>query len=435
MNMIEVNHVIKEYKLGQLRSALDAVRNVGARLGGKSIAKAPRFRAIDDVHFSVEPGEVLGLIGTNGAGKSTLLKILARVSRPTSGTVTVNGTVAPLIEVGAGLVPDLTGRENIYVNGTILGMSRAEIKRKFDEIVDFAELGNFIDTPIKRYSSGMQVRLGFSVATSVDTDVLIVDEVLAVGDLAFQRKCFDRIESLLKLQGKTVLLVSHNIRQVQRLCNRVILLDQGKISVDGPSSEVCDLYYERSDERIKKMAGTVTQSARGRYESTGEIELENIEILDESGHSTVKLPYRRPMTVSLRFKVSKVLEDMTFGVGVHTTDFLYLTTHNSEDQLHIRRVEPGICVVECQVDTLPLLPGVYSLRVGVTAGAAAGNVFYGENLLHFQVVSDPAHPIPVAIRNGFFALDATWQFHSESGHRAIVERAGQMASTTKALES
>ena len=194
---------------------------------------------------------MLGIIGQNGAGKSTLLKMLARISKPTRGNIKVNGTVAPLIEVGAGLVADMTGRENIFLNGAILGLSRAEIKKKFDEIVAFAELEQFIDTPIKRYSSGMAVRLGFAIATSVNADILIVDEVLAVGDLAFQRKCFDRMEEMIKRQGKTVLLVSHNIRQVERLCSRVILVDHGKILIDGNAEKVCDLFYERSDEKIK----------------------------------------------------------------------------------------------------------------------------------------------------------------------------------------
>lgn len=421
MNIIEVDHITKEYKLGQLLSVFDRIRNLGARLRGQPVATTPPFKSIDDVDFNVAAGEVLGIIGTNGAGKSTLLKILARVSRPTTGSITVNGSVAPLIEVGAGLVPDLTGRENIYVNGTILGMSRAEIRKKFDDIVGFAELEGFVDTPIKRYSSGMQVRLGFSVATSVDADILIVDEVLAVGDLAFQRKCFDRIESLLKRQGKTVLLVSHNIRQVQRLCTRVILMDGGRIKADGPPAEVCDLYYEKSDKRIKEMAGKESQLVPQRHQGSGELELESIEILNEQGQAKFEVPYRSSVTVALRFKVLSALHDLNFGVGVHTTDFLYLTTHNSEGQLHVRRIEPGICTVECRIDTMPLLPGVYSLRVGVTAGAAAAVVFYGENLLHFQVVSNPAYRIPVPVRNGFFVLDATWHIEGQGADRMVIE--------------
>ena len=227
MAIIEVNHVTKQYRLGQYANMKSSALNVLARLRGQEVQEKQILNALSDIDFSVEEGEVLGIIGTNGAGKSTLLKLLARISVPTKGNVAVRGKVAPLIEVGAGLVHNLTGRENIYVNGAILGMKKSEINKKFDEIVAFAELEEFIDTPIKRYSSGMQVRLGFSIATSVDADILIVDEVLAVGDLSFQRKCFDRMDEIIKHKGKTVLLVSHNIRQVERICSRTILLDHG----------------------------------------------------------------------------------------------------------------------------------------------------------------------------------------------------------------
>src|SRR6266404_6238030 len=243
MAIIEVNHVSKEYRLGQLLTVKQSLQNAFARLRGHPVQVQAPFKALDEVDFKVEEGEVLGIIGENGAGKSTLLKLLAGITVPTHGSVSVPGSVAPLIEVGAGMVPDLTGRENIYLNAMILGMRRAEIKKKFDDIVNFAELEEFIDTPIKRYSSGMQVRLGFSIATSMDSDILIVDEVLAVGDLAFQRKCFDRMEDMIRRQGKTVLLVSHNIRQVERLCTRAILLDHGAVVTDGNTAETCNVFY------------------------------------------------------------------------------------------------------------------------------------------------------------------------------------------------
>ena len=208
MPIIEVKHISKEFQLGELHSLKQTVLDTVARVRGHTAPKRVPFKALDDVNFDVEQGEVLGIIGQNGAGKSTLLKLLAGITKPTRGTLAVNGRVAPLIEVGAGLVPDLTGRENIFLNASILGMTRSEIAKKLDEIVAFAELEEFIDTPIKRYSSGMQVRLGFSIATSIEANILIVDEVLAVGDLAFQRKSFDRMDDMIKRQQKTVLLVS-----------------------------------------------------------------------------------------------------------------------------------------------------------------------------------------------------------------------------------
>jgi lipopolysaccharide transport system ATP-binding protein len=191
------------------------------------------------------------------------------------------GRIAPLIEVGAGFVPDFTGRENVYLNGAILGMSKKEIDAKFDEIVDFAEMAEFIDTPVKRYSSGMQVKLAFAVATSVESEILIVDEVLAVGDLAFQRKCFDRMEEIIKGQGRTILLVSHNIRQVERMCDRVILMDHGKVAVDGPTSEACELFYQQSNTKIQAQA---QHAAAARISGSGEVTIDSIDVLDDFGH-------------------------------------------------------------------------------------------------------------------------------------------------------
>ena len=400
MPIIEVSHVTKEYRLGQLQSLRQAGLNVLSRLRGRPVQVRKPFKALDDVGFSIEQGEVVGIIGHNGAGKSTILKLLANISKPTSGSIQVKGKVAPLIEVGAGLVLELTGRENIYLNGAILGISKAEIKRKFDDIVAFAELEEFIDTPIKRYSSGMQVRLGFSVATSVESDILIVDEVLAVGDLAFQRKCFDRMEDLIKRQKKTVLLVSHNIRQIQRLCNRVIMLDHGRIRKEGSPQAVCDSFYEQSDEKITASAA-LTQT---RADTSGELELMELHFLDHDGQRTERLTYNRDCMVRFRVRVLQGLDDVTFGFGFHTTDFLYLTTHNSEEQLSISHLPPGEHEIVCQIARLPLLPGVYSLRFGVTSGQAARTIFYGENLKHFQVVGD----VPITVRDGFFALDARW---------------------------
>jgi lipopolysaccharide transport system ATP-binding protein len=401
MAIIEVNHLTKEYQLGALTNLKQNAQNVFARLRGQAVPERALFKALDDVDFKIEQGEVVGIIGHNGAGKSTLLKMLARISTPTRGTAKVNGRIAPLIEVGAGFVPDFTGRENVYLNGAILGMPRQEIDKKFDEIVAFAEMEEFIDTPVKRYSSGMQVKLAFAVATSIEAEILIVDEVLAVGDLAFQRKCFDRMEDLIKRQGKTVLLVSHNIRQIQRLCNRVIMLNKGKIYQDGHPEAVCTSFYAQSDEKIS--AATSLPQAQA-LDTSGELELIGLHFVDHDGKPTDRIPYGHDCVIHFRVRVLRDLEEVTFGFGFHTTDFLYLTTHNSEEQLHIGRLAIGDHVVECKVANLPILPGVYSLRFGVTAGRSARTVFYGENLLHFKVEGD----IPITVRDGFFALDAQW---------------------------
>lgn len=409
MPIIEVNHVTKEYHLGALHSLKQSAQHALARLRGESVPQRPPFKALDDVDFTVEEGEVLGIIGTNGAGKSTLLKMLARISVPTRGSVKVHGKVAPLIEVGAGLVGDLTGRENVYLNGAILGIPKAEIARKFDEIVAFAELEEFIDTPIKRYSSGMSVRLGFAIATSVDADILIVDEVLAVGDLAFQRKCFDRMEDMIKRQGKTVLLVSHNIRQVERLCSRVILLDHGKILKNGKPARVCNLFYTRSDEQIKhNLAAANMARTAARNETSGEVQLLNVSILDEDGIPTDKITANTDLTVVLEYLAHKELINPVFGVGVHTTDFLYLATHHSDKQIHLPKIAPGKFKMLCKITHFPFLPGAYSLRVGIAVGEMASTAFYAENVFQFQVVIEDEKRTE-AMREGFVDLDAEWE--------------------------
>lgn len=408
MSIIEVNHVTKEYKLGQIHSLKTTALNQWRRLTGQPVEERAPFKALDDVNFSIEQGEVVGIIGHNGAGKSTILKLLANISKPSSGSVIVKGKVAPLIEVGAGLVGDLSGRENIYLNGAILGISKAEITRKFDDIVAFAELEEFIDTPIKRYSSGMQVRLGFSIATSVESDILIVDEVLAVGDLAFQRKCFDRMEDLIKRQGKTVLLVSHNIRQVERLCSRVILLNKGQAISDGKASTVCTEFYEASDTQISTDNSTSMNSANSNEWASGEILLHNIDILDISGNPISKLRHEQPVKIRLHYEVTKGIRVPIFGVGIHTTDFIYLATQHTINQLQFDSLEAGQHVLTFDIPSFPFMAGVYSLRAGVAEGSGARTIFYAENLLHLQVVSDNVEDR--TWNEGLVSLSGNWSY-------------------------
>ena len=409
MPIIEVNHVTKEYKLGQLHSLKTTALNQWRRLTGQPVEERAPFKALDDVNFSIEAGEVVGIIGQNGAGKSTMLKLLANISKPSSGSITVKGKVAPLIEVGAGLVGDLTGRENIYLNGAILGIPKAEINRKFDDIVAFAELEEFIDTPIKRYSSGMQVRLGFSIATSVESDILIVDEVLAVGDLAFQRKCFDRMEDLIKRQGKTVLLVSHNIRQVERMCTRVILLDHGHLVCDGAPQTVCNLFYEKSDEKIKSQAALQARATAKRpVLSSGEMSLVDIAICNEAGERIDRIEYQSNVTISLLFETKTTLRDPTFGVGAHTPDLIYVANDDSilSDTV-ARTIAPGLFRVDYRINHFSLLPGVYALRVGVALKEFDQPLYYGENLYHFQVYDDTTSRSRT-VSQGFVSFGGAW---------------------------
>ena len=252
---IKIENVSKEYRLGtigggtlqgdlqsfwaKIRHKEDPNSKIGETEKGK---KGDRFLALNGVSFEVKKGEALGIIGHNGAGKSTLLKLLCRVTAPSSGTISYDGRIASMLEVGTGFHPELTGRENVYMNGAILGMTKSEIDKKFDEIVKFAEMEKFIDTPVKRYSSGMYVKLAFSVAAHLDSEIMIMDEVLAVGDMAFQKKCLDKMRDAAKVDGRTVLYVSHNMNTIRQLCDRCIVLSKGKVIFDGNVEDAIDVY-------------------------------------------------------------------------------------------------------------------------------------------------------------------------------------------------
>lgn len=381
MPIIEVEHLTKEYQLGALTSLKDSLTNLGRRLTGKPLIERQRFKALDDVSFTVEEGEVVGIIGHNGAGKSTLLKILAKVTTPTRGRVVVGGSVAPLIEVGAGINPELTGRENIYLNASILGIPKKVIRQKIDEIIEFSELEQFIDTPVKRYSSGMQVKLGFAIATSLDADILIIDEVLAVGDLAFQRKCFDRMEELIKRQGKTVLLVSHNLRQVARMCSRVIMLNHGRITQDGNPDEVCNAFYEYNNRKILEQYRKETQ-----YEALENdiIRLEKIEILDEHGKLTDKIQSGSVLNIRVVLKIKQKIISPEVIVGTHTTDFIYITGNSTNALSKLPDFSPGSYELLFHYPSYPLKSGVYCVRIAVM-NQFRGCLFEGDNLSQFAV--------------------------------------------------
>ncbi len=252
--MIEVDHVYKKFKKGEihdsLRDLIPALTGRIFRSNDDRTLEKKEFWALNDISFKVEEGEAFGIIGHNGAGKSTILKLLSKILKPSSGQVTINGVLSALIEVNAGFHPDLTGRENVFLNGTILGMKRDEIRRKFDEIVAFSGLEDFIDTPVKRYSSGMYARLGFSVAAHVDPDILLVDEVLSVGDYLFQQKCFEKMNTIIK-SGATVILISHNLKAITDICTRSILLEKGRLIYAGDTDDVVQ-YYMRMNQQEDK---------------------------------------------------------------------------------------------------------------------------------------------------------------------------------------
>jgi hypothetical protein len=266
----------------------------------------------------------------------------------------------------------------------------------------------------------MAVRLGFSIATAIDADILIVDEVLAVGDLAFQRKCFDRMEDIIKRQHKTVLLVSHNIRQVERLCTRAILLDHGHVVADGKASDVCNLFYERSDIKIRQDSEELLKRVRP-HAGTGDVDLLKVEMLDRSGVAINRVEYNSEVTVVLTCKANVLLAKPMFGLGVHTTDFVYLTTDHSEESMHSLAMTPGIYEVRCKIRRFPFLPGVYALRVGIAVGEFVAPVFYAENVFFFQVISRE-NKRTQAMQEGFVSWESTWSASCLDGPAQSAER-------------
>ncbi len=308
-NIISVRNLSKLYRLGEtlqhdtLRDRLaDSLSRIFRKkpASSRSTKESSDFWALTDVSFDIKPGEVVGIIGRNGAGKSTLLKILSQITEPTSGEVRIRGRVASLLEVGTGFHPELTGRENIFLNGAILGMSQAEIRKKFDEIIAFAEVEKFLDTPVKRYSSGMYVRLAFAVAAHLQPEILLVDEVLAVGDASFQRKCLGKMESVSK-EGRTVFYVSHNMPSVTRLCSRAILLNKGQIVEDGSAEQIVRSYLNVGVQSWAERVWPDSATAPGNEVAC----LRAIRIKDSAGKLCSSFDIRRPVHVEIEFQVKQ----------------------------------------------------------------------------------------------------------------------------------
>ena len=354
MIALTAERVGKLYRLGNTQDTLartvaDAVLRPLRSKGPDRTAQ--ELWALDDVSFQVDQGEVLGIIGRNGAGKSTLLKLLSRLTEPTRGRITVAGRVGSLLEIGTGFHPELTGRDNIFLNGTILGMSRAEVLRRFDEIVEFAELDRFLDTPVKRYSSGMYVRLAFAVAAHLQSDILIVDEVLAVGDLAFQRKCLGRMGQVAD-EGRTVLFVSHNLAAIKTLCTRALLIQGGKLVADGTVEETVTKYLDltwplSSDGKVPD------SDARS---GTGGALLRQVKIADEAGNHIERLYLGQPFRVSCVYEVKERLQDVVIELGISTPDGIRVATALSSDGGgELMRLEPGMSEISVELD-VTLLP-------------------------------------------------------------------------------
>jgi lipopolysaccharide transport system ATP-binding protein len=323
--VVKVQNISKRYQIGGLDAGYRTFRETFAealarpvrRLQGRGKPTGETIWALKDVDFVVQEGEILGLIGHNGAGKSTLLKILSRITTPTTGRTEVRGRIGSLLEVGTGFHPDLTGRENVFLNGALIGIPRSHIARKFDEIVAFSGIEPFIDTPVKWYSSGMYVRLAFSVAVHLDTEVLVMDEVLAVGDVGFQQKCLDKMYEI-KNQGRTILFVSHNMASVTRLCQRAILLEQGLVTKDGPAHQVVNEYMGQSWQAKSQHEWTAETAP-----TNGIVRLRRVRVRDEAGATSESIDIRSPVGIEMEYDVLQPGEvfvpkiDLYNDEGVH----------------------------------------------------------------------------------------------------------------------
>jgi ABC-type polysaccharide/polyol phosphate transport system ATPase subunit len=349
---LKFDHVSKKYRVRQ-RSEDGVARNRILRKLQSLRGRAEDFWAVHDVSFEVKRGEALGIIGHNGAGKSTILKLLSNITAPSSGEIMINGRLSALIEVGSGFHPELTGRENIYLNGSILGMTRRQITDRLDSIVDFAGVRQFLDTPVKRYSSGMYVRLGFSIAAHLDPDILLLDEVLAVGDAAFQEKCLTRISEM-KENGTTIVFISHDLGAVERLCDRVLLMQRGEIVASGEPREIVAQY--------QTVAAAFKSPSSDKEPMANQEKLAEVRALtfqDASGREADILHTGHPFTAHLDFMSHAHLEDVVFEVFFYSADgeqHCQCTTEVSGERIDL---EPGAGAIEFDGPGLALLPGIY----------------------------------------------------------------------------
>lgn len=389
--VIQVQGISKKYRIGLKEESEDSILGLFRSLLTYPIRNLRKLRnlaklsesdegedifwALQDIGFEVNRGEIIGIVGMNGAGKSTLLKILSRITPPTTGSIQINGKVAALLEVGTGFHPEMSGRENIYLNGTLLGMSKAEIDEQFDAIVEFSGVRKFIDTPVKRYSSGMKVRLGFAVAAHLSPEILIIDEVLAVGDHEFQKKCLGRMDEV-AASGRTVLFVSHNMGAVADLCHRAILLDKGRIVSSGPVNEVIRDYMYSFNRESESRLGD---------DSNEVVNITAAKVLDAEGKQSDRFDIHDPICIELSFELKKAVRDMDINLQLYKDNRLLLVSMD-KDQLQIDERETGSYKARILFPGSRLTAGEYIMDVQFrkTSDNSHWNVY--QKLLRFEVM-------------------------------------------------
>ena len=393
-NIIEVKNISKKYNITRYKGGYIALRDVLTNVAKRPFSflkhKAKEvvgrvgkeeFWALKDVNFTVERGEAVGIIGHNGAGKSTLLKILSQITPPTTGEIRLKGRVSSLLEVGTGFHPELTGRENIFLNGAILGMTKKEINDKFDSIVEFAGIEKFIDTPVKRYSSGMYVRLAFSVAAHMDPDILLVDEVLAVGDVEFQKKCLGKMDEVIKESGRTILFVSHNMGAIQNLCKKCILLKNGRVEMIGKTEEVIKRYLNNVKNDAK-----IPIKKRVDRRGSGDVIITDIKILDEKTLSrleTITSGQNIYIEISYTSKSNIVINDLNMGLALFNSRGQFVTVLNSQ-MANKKFVDmPSDGKIYCFIPKTPFMSGKYYLKSTLHINGILSDQI--ENALTFEI--------------------------------------------------
>jgi lipopolysaccharide transport system ATP-binding protein len=409
---IRVEGVTKLYRRYGRKNSVGSLKSaVLSGLWARALSPDVSVPALTDLSLRVARGEMVGIVGPNGSGKSTLLKLLAGIVQPTSGRVSVEGRLAALLELGAGFHPEISGRENIEINGLLLGLSRRQIADRFDAIVAFAQLEEFLDAPLKTYSSGMAVRLGFSIAAHSDPDVLLVDEVLAVGDEAFSHRCLEKFAEF-ERAGKTIVVVSHDLALVSQRCRRAVWLEKGRVAADGPAPETVALYRERvaveEGERRREhgAGGAQTPSPTAPREpsriGSGQAMVEEVELLDSAGRRAGRIVSRQPAALRMRVKAGSPLSDFVFGYAISTVAGVPVFGSNTDIDGFVPGEFAGEGIVTLEIPSCALAPGVYS--VDAAAHARDGAPYdYRRDVLRFEVTADS----PVA---GTWNPERRWRF-------------------------
>ncbi len=423
--ILVAENISKQYRLGvvgtgtlshdlnrwwhRVRGKDDPFLKVGSVNDRSVTAESDYAWALKSINFEVRRGEVLGIIGKNGAGKSTLLKILSRVTGPTTGEIKTKGRIASLLEVGTGFHPELTGRENIYLNGAILGMSRQEIEAKEDEIIEFSGCQRYINTPVKRYSSGMRVRLAFAVAAHLEPDILVIDEVLAVGDAEFQKKAIGKMQEISKGEGRTVLFVSHNMESIQQLCTRCIVLEHGVVRFDGNVNQGISQYLNNQAKLLNSIQFPIVSNATS---------IEDFYFLDDMNHRAASVLLGSSCQFVLCLKnLSNLSKEYIIRIQIFDLNEKLMTTLNNYHQNSIFQIaENGVKTLSCSLDKMPLTSGDYVISLRIQDFESRKVIFYNENFFKFEVESGDFYKsgkIPNIANSGVFLVKHEWRIKND----------------------